>query len=93
MSPVQIELAENHAYATSSTGCYECAPIAFVIEQAGGKASDGSDPIMCKTAQSLHARTPLVFGSAEKVNRVAAYYDLPDHEVSALFGERGLFRA
>ena len=23
MSPVQIELAENHAYATSSTGCYE----------------------------------------------------------------------
>ncbi len=72
---------------------YECAPIAFVIEQAGGKASDGCDPIMGKTAQSLHARCPLVFGSAEKVNRIAAYYDLPDHEVSALFGQRGLFRA
>ena len=44
-------------------------------------------------APALHARTPFVFGSAEKVSRVAAYHDLPDEEVSALFGNRGLFRS
>ena len=41
---------------------------------------------------SLHERTPFVFGSAEKVDRVAAYHDLPEAETSALFGKRGLFR-
>lgn len=72
---------------------YECAPIAFVIEQAGGMATDGHDPIMSHTATRLHERTPFVFGSAEKVLRVAAYQDLPAKEVNALFGSRGLFRA
>jgi fructose-1,6-bisphosphatase I len=72
---------------------YECAPIAFLVEQAGGKATDGHDPIMGQTADELHARTPFVFGTAIKVDRVAAYQDLPDSEVSALFGSRGLFRA
>lgn len=72
---------------------YECAPIAFLIEQAGGKATDSHDPIMSQQADELHARTPFVFGSAVKVDRVAAYQDLPDDEVSALFGNRGLFRA
>jgi len=71
---------------------YECAPIAFLIEQASGKATDGCDAILDQTAGSLHARTPFVFGSAEKVDRVALYHDLPDQEISALFGQRGLFR-
>lgn len=72
---------------------YECAPIAFLIEQAGGKATDGHDRIMSQQADTLHARTPFVFGTSEKVDRVAAYQDLPDDEISALFGNRGLFRA
>lgn len=72
---------------------YECAPIAFVIEQAGGRATDGALPILDAAITDLHGRTPLVFGSAEKVDRVAAYHDLPEAEVSALFGHRGLFRA
>jgi fructose-1,6-bisphosphatase I len=72
---------------------YECAPIAFLVEQAGGRATDGAEPIMQRGATTLHGRTPFVFGSAEKVDRVAAYHDLPDTEVSALFGSRGLFRA
>lgn len=72
---------------------YECAPIAMLVEQAGGKATDGCEPILSKTASDLHGRTPFVFGSAEKVSRVAAYHDLPDDENSALFGTRGLFRA
>lgn len=72
---------------------YECAPIAFVITQAGGGASDGEAPVMGATTPALHARTPFVFGSAAKVARVAAYYDLPPSETSALFGRRGLFRS
>lgn len=71
---------------------YECAPIGFVIEQAGGSATDAQDPILSKTADKLHARTPFVFGSTDKVSRVAAYHDLPEQEVNALFGNRGLFR-
>ena len=72
---------------------YECAPIAFLMEQAGGKATDGHDRIMAQAATELHGRTPFVFGSAVKVDRVTAYQDLPVEEVSALFGNRGLFRA
>lgn len=72
---------------------YECAPIAFLVEQAGGHATDGCDPIMEQTAATLHGRTPLVFGTPVKVDRVAAYHDLPEQEISALFGTRGLFRA
>ncbi|MTH76741.1 class 1 fructose-bisphosphatase [Paracoccus aestuariivivens] len=72
---------------------YECGPIAFLIEQAGGQASDACEPILMQTVGTLHQRTPFVFGSTEKVARIAAYHDLPDTEVSALFGNRGLFRA
>lgn len=72
---------------------YECAPIAFLIEQAGGKATDGTDMILDQQAGELHGRTPFVFGSANKVDKVTTYNDLPENETSALFGKRGLFRA
>jgi fructose-1,6-bisphosphatase I len=72
---------------------YECAPIAMLVEQAGGKASNGYDRILDQVPTSLHARSPFVFGSADKVARVAAYHDLPPSEVSPLFGQRGLFSA
>lgn len=57
---------------------YECAPIAFVIEQAGGKATDGVHPILDQSPDRLHARTPFVFGTAPKVKRIAHYYDSPE---------------
>lgn len=72
---------------------YECAPIALLIEQAGGKATTGLNRILDRVPEHLHARTPMVFGSREKVDRIITYHDLPDAEVSALFGNRGLFRA
>ena len=72
---------------------YECAPIAKLICEAGGGATDGSEPILSQTPAHLHARTPFVFGSAAKVARVASYHDLPPAEASALFGKRGLFRS
>ena len=72
---------------------YECAPIAFLIEQAGGRATDGLENVLDALPDSLHARIPFVFGSANKVARVATYHDLPSSETSALFGKRGLFRS
>lgn len=72
---------------------YECAPMAMLVEAAGGGATDGVDRLLDRGADGLHSRSPLVFGSAPKVARAAAYHDLPQAEVSALFGARGLFRA
>lgn len=72
---------------------YECAPVAMLMEQAGGSATDGRDAILDQTADALHARSPIVFGSATEVARVAAYHDLPAIETSPLFGRRGLFNA
>lgn len=71
---------------------YECAPIAMLVEQAGGGATDGTDPVLDMQPDRLHARTPFIFGSANKVARVATYFDLPEQETSALFNKRGLFR-
>ena len=49
---------------------YECNPLAFVIEQAGGKASDGQRRILELTPKSLHQRTPLFIGSVDMVTQV-----------------------
>ena len=61
--------------------------------QAGGGATDGTDPILRARPTALHQRTPFVFGSLSKVARVAAYHDMPAGETAALFGKRGLFRS
>lgn len=42
---------------------YEAAPLAFLAEQAGGRASDGVRPILDLTPTSLHQRVPLYIGS------------------------------
>lgn len=72
---------------------YEAHPLALVIEQAGGAATDGFTPILDLAPHDLHQRTPMIFGSRDKVERVAAYYEeLPStSERSPLFGRRGLF--
>src|SRR5688572_22769508 len=46
---------------------YECNPLAFVIEQAGGKATTGGKRIMEVPIGELHQRTPLFIGSSTMV--------------------------
>ena len=46
---------------------YECAPMAFIVEQAGGKATDGFRRIMDIEPYSLHQRSPVFIGSREMV--------------------------
>lgn len=73
---------------------YEANPMALVFEEAGGAATDGVNRILDLVPTGLHQRTPLIFGSADKVKRVARYYnDAPSREQSSpLFNVRGLFR-
>ena len=52
---------------------YECNPLAFIIEQAGGKASDGQRRILEIVPTSLHQRTPLFIGSAEMVDKAEEF--------------------
>jgi fructose-1,6-bisphosphatase I len=58
---------------------YECAPLAFLIDQAGGRASTGSQPILAVEARSIHQRSPLVIGSRNDV----ALYEQFVHEGAA----------
>lgn len=46
---------------------YEANPLAFIVEQAGGKASDGKGRILEIVPGNLHQRTPLYIGSKEDV--------------------------
>ncbi|MBC6366482.1 class 1 fructose-bisphosphatase [Algoriphagus sp. AK58] len=49
---------------------YEANALAFIIEQAGGKASDGKQRILDIQPESLHQRTPLLIGSVQLVEEV-----------------------
>ncbi len=48
---------------------YECLPMSFVCENAGGRSSDGSKDILDLIPQSIHQRCPIVIGSRELVDR------------------------
>ncbi|NQW43478.1 MAG: class 1 fructose-bisphosphatase [Bacteroidetes bacterium] len=49
---------------------YECNPMAFLVEQAGGKATNGSIRIMEIEPTDLHQRSPIIIGSNNMVNKV-----------------------
>ncbi|CAX58011.1 MULTISPECIES: class 1 fructose-bisphosphatase [Erwinia] len=46
---------------------YECNPMAFLAEQAGGKASDGKNRILDLTPETLHERSPFFVGNTAMV--------------------------
>ena len=52
---------------------YECNPLALIIEQAGGRASDGLNRILELTPTALHQRTPLFIGSANMVAKAEEF--------------------
>jgi fructose-1,6-bisphosphatase I/sedoheptulose-1,7-bisphosphatase len=73
---------------------YEANPIGMVMEQAGGRASTGRQPVLALTPESLHQRIGLVFGSRREVERIEQYHREPSRREASnpLFAERGLFR-
>jgi fructose-1,6-bisphosphatase I/sedoheptulose-1,7-bisphosphatase len=76
---------------------YEANPIGFVMEQAGGRASTGREPVLGVQPTGLHQRIGLVFGSKNEVERIERYHGEADAGtdkpyVSPLFNERSLYR-
>jgi fructose-1,6-bisphosphatase I len=53
---------------------YEAAPMAFLIEQAGGLATNGRERILDITPRKLHERVSVVLGSKNEVQRVTDYH-------------------
>ena len=53
---------------------YEAAPLAMVVEQAGGVASTGNERILDINPTSLHQRVPLIIGSKEDVAEYTQFY-------------------
>jgi fructose-1,6-bisphosphatase I len=52
---------------------YECNPFAFIIETAGGKATDGKHPILDIKPTELHQRTPFFIGSKKMMEELESY--------------------
>lgn len=77
---------------------YEANPIGWLVEQAGGCASTGREPILDVQPTRLHQRVPVILGSHHEVERIERYHREHDAGtdkpfVSPLFNERSLFRA
>ena len=53
---------------------YEANPMAFIVEQAGGAATDGATRILDLKPKGLHQRCPVVLGSKNEVERVTSYH-------------------
>ena len=73
---------------------YHAAPLALIIEQAGGAASNGNERILDISVASLHARVPLIFGCKDRVHEVIEYISgvAFDSGHFPLFLNRGLLR-
>jgi fructose-1,6-bisphosphatase I/sedoheptulose-1,7-bisphosphatase len=74
---------------------YEANPVGMLIEQAGGRASTGREPMLKVKPSGLHQRIGLVFGSRNEVERIERYHAEPQafkDERNPLFAERSLFR-
>jgi len=73
---------------------YEANPVGFIMEQAGGRASTGHEPMLGVQPTSLHQRIGLIFGSKNEVERIERYHAEPVsiEQTAPLFAERSLFR-
>ena len=74
---------------------YEANPLGFLVEQAGGKASTGHEPLLGVVPTALHQQVGMVLGSPREIEHIERHYADPFASRSGppLFGDRGLFRA
>ncbi len=57
---------------------YEANPLAFIVEQAGGKASTGDKRILDIVPEKLHQRVPLIIGSKSDVEEAESFWKYQD---------------
>jgi fructose-1,6-bisphosphatase len=75
---------------------YEASPLSFVVENAGGSASTGTERIVEIVPRTLHERVPVVLGSHAEVERIVLYHQQHARGIdepfrSPLFGTRSFF--
>lgn len=63
----------SHLFSPKLRLLYECNPIAFLIEQAGGLATTGTQRILDVQPEALHQRVPFVVGSPDDVNEYLSF--------------------
>ncbi|MBF26054.1 MAG: fructose-bisphosphatase class I [Flavobacteriales bacterium] len=54
---------------------YECNPIALIAQNANGKSTNLTNPILDITPKKLHERTPFIVGSKNMVNKLLSFYN------------------
>jgi fructose-1,6-bisphosphatase I len=54
---------------------YEANPMAWIVEQAGGAATNGQQRILDIPPEKLHQRVSVFLGSKSEVDRVTSYHD------------------
>ncbi len=52
---------------------YECNPLAFIVEMAGGKATNGQQRVLDVQPHQLHQRSPLFIGSRQMMDELENY--------------------
>ncbi|XAR68874.1 Fructose-bisphosphatase, partial [Bertholletia excelsa] len=52
---------------------YECAPMSYLVEQAGGNATDGHKRILGIKPVQIHQRTPIFIGSPDEIGKLEKY--------------------
>lgn len=60
---------------------YECNPLSFIIEQAGGISIDGYQRILEIEPDSIHQRTPIYIGSPRNVKEVQSFLEMYEEKV------------
>lgn len=66
--------ARNPSQAGRIRLLYEANPMAFLVEQAGGAATDGQNRLLEIRPERLHQRIPVFLGSKNEVERVTHYH-------------------
>jgi fructose-1,6-bisphosphatase I len=61
---------------------YECNPMAYIVEAAGGRATDGKTRILELQPKELHERTPIFIGSEEDVRKVEEFMAKAEQEIA-----------
>jgi fructose-1,6-bisphosphatase len=70
----------------------EAAPMALLVEQAGGRATNGTSDLLELVPDTLHQRVPVILGSKDEIDRIVGYHADPSENVSwQLFKTRSLF--
>ncbi len=55
---------------------YECNPIAFLAEEAGGQATDGHQRTLEVKPTSIHERAPFFCGNTEMMNKLHEFFSI-----------------